>query len=379
MNKELGLAANIAEAANFATYFTANPPASSTPHLYISALATWSTGSTISQKWREKFPHIPSFTHKKASDIPLMVIQTDAAFTSVAFSTDGTHIVSGSKDKSVRVWDASTGAELKVLNGHTDFIWSTAFSTDGTRIVSGSFDKSVRVWDASTGAELKVLNGHTDSIWSTAFSTDGTRIVSGSEDKSVQVWDASTGAELKVLNGHTDPVMSTAFSTDGTRIVSGSKDKSVRVWDASTGAELKVLNGHTRTIRSTAFSTDGTRIVSGSEDKSVQVWDASTGAEFTVPILHTYSPNSVASPTDGTSIILDDESARLSIVGHDYPYWTTIPKNWIISVLGGYRLMWVPEVAYPYSILVISCEGSAIINFRNCKIGRDWTGCYIGS
>ena len=337
MNKELGLAANIAEAANFATYFTANPPASSTPHLYISALATWSTGSTISQQWKKKFPHIPSFTHKKASDIPLMTIQTDAAINSVAFSTDGTCIVSGSSDGSVWVWDASTGAELKVLNGHTGSVISTAFSTDGTCIVSGSFDKSVQVWDASTGAKLKVLNGHTDYVTSTAFSTDGTRIVSGSFDKSVRVWDASTGAELKVLNGHTDFVISTAFSTDGTRIVSGSEDKSVRVWDASSGAEFKVPN------------------------------------------LHTYSPNSVASSTDGTSIILDDESARLSIVGHDYPSWTTIPKNWIISVLGGYRLMWVPQVAYPYSILVISCEGSAIINFRNCKIGRDWTGCYIGS
>jgi WD40 repeat protein len=83
-------------------------------------------------------------------------------------------------------------------------------------------DKSVRVWDASTGAELKVLNGHTWPVYSVAFSPDGTRIVSGSDDNSVRVWDASTGAELKVLNGHTGPVLSVAFSPDGTRIVSGS-------------------------------------------------------------------------------------------------------------------------------------------------------------
>jgi WD40 repeat protein len=144
MNSELGLAANIAEAANFATYFTANPPASSTPHLYISALPTWSTGSTISQQWREKFPHIPSFIHRKTSDVPLMAIQTDGIIRSVAFSNDGTRIVSGS-DESVRVWDASTGAELKVLNGHTERVWSAAFSSDGTLIISGSLDKSVRV------------------------------------------------------------------------------------------------------------------------------------------------------------------------------------------------------------------------------------------
>jgi WD40 repeat protein len=73
-------------------------------------------------------------------------------------------IVSGSDDNSVRVWDASTGAELKELKGHTRLGQSVAFSSDGTQIVSGSDDKSVRVWDASTGAELKELKGHTGSV-----------------------------------------------------------------------------------------------------------------------------------------------------------------------------------------------------------------------
>jgi len=130
----------------------------------------------------------------------------------------------------------------------------------------------VRVWDASTGKELNVLNGHTSSVTSVAFSTDGTRIVSGSEDKSVRVWDASTGQEFNVLNGHTHWVNSVAFSTDGTRIVSGSRDESVRVWDTSMGKELNVLNDHTYSVSSVAFSTDGTYIVSGSSDDSVRVW-----------------------------------------------------------------------------------------------------------
>ena len=146
----------------------------------------------MSRRWREQFRGIPSFTHRKASDVPLISIKTDAPIYSVTFSTDGTRIISGSDDNSVRVWDASTGAELKVLEGHTHFVWSVAFSADGTRIVSGSADKSVRVWDASTGAELKVLEGHTNIVWSVAFSTDGTRIVSGSGDESVRVWDALT-------------------------------------------------------------------------------------------------------------------------------------------------------------------------------------------
>jgi WD40 repeat protein len=104
----------------------------------------------------------------------------------------------------VRVWDASTGDELKVLKGHTNSVRSVAFSPDGKQIVSGSYDESVRVWDASTGDELKVLKGHTNWVTSVAFSPDGKQIVSGSYDESVRVWDASTGDELKVLKGHTN-------------------------------------------------------------------------------------------------------------------------------------------------------------------------------
>jgi WD40 repeat protein len=292
----------------------------STPHLYISALATWSTGSALSQQWKKQFLGLPSFIHRRASDVPLTIISAGATIYSTALSPDGTCIISGSGDNSVRVWDASTGIELKVLNGHTDDVNSVAFSPDGTHIVSGSSDNSVRVWDASTGIELKVLNGHSGTVFSTAFSPDGTHIVSGSSDNSVRVWDASTGIELKVLNGHSGVVISTAFSSDGTHIVSGSDDNSVRVWDTLTS--------------------------------SIE------NACFAVP---------------------DQESARLVIVSQPYPAWATRPDQWILSLHGEYKLIWVPEMAYPYSIFVISCQGSALVSFYDCNIGCDWANCYSSS
>ena len=100
---------------------------------------------------------------------------------SIALSTDSTHIISGSSDNTVRVWDASTGAELKVLEGHTDFVHSVTFSTDGTCIVSGSSDKSVQVWDASTGAQVKMPSIHTDSLNSITSPADNTCITSDDE------------------------------------------------------------------------------------------------------------------------------------------------------------------------------------------------------
>ena len=71
------------------------------------------------------------------------------------------------------MWDAMTGEELKSLAGHTNSVWSVAFSPDGSHIVSGSDDKTIRVWDATSGEELKSLAGHTSLVWSVAFSPDG--------------------------------------------------------------------------------------------------------------------------------------------------------------------------------------------------------------
>ena len=131
------LARDIGEAANFSTYFTGSPAAKSTPHLYISALATWSQDTGLCQNWKKEFARIPVFIHTKGNiPRPLMTVQAGSATLAVAFSSDGTRIVSGSDDKSVRVWDASTGAELKELKGHTDSVNSVAFSTDGTQTVS---------------------------------------------------------------------------------------------------------------------------------------------------------------------------------------------------------------------------------------------------
>src|SRR5918992_260550 len=84
------------------------------------------------------------------------------------------------------------------LHGHEDGVWSVAFSADGTHIVSGSYDKTLRLWDAKSGQPIgEPLHGHEDGVWSVAFSADGTRIVSGGgQDKTLRLWDAKSGQPI---------------------------------------------------------------------------------------------------------------------------------------------------------------------------------------
>jgi len=203
-----------------------------------------------------------------------MTLQGRSRFemTSVAYSPDGTRIVVGSLDTSVKVWDTKTGALTSTLEGHTRGVQSVAFSPDGTRIVSGSIDKTVRVWDAQAGTCTLTLSVHSAAVTSVAFSPDGTRIVSASDDETVRVFDTATG-ECKRTIQHSDSVMSVAFSPDGTRIVSGGEDKVLRVHNAETGECTMTLKGHSDTIMSVAFSPDGKRIVSVSEDLFVWLGD----------------------------------------------------------------------------------------------------------
>ena len=186
-----------------------------------------------------------------------------------------------------------TGEVEAELKGHTAHVRSVAFSQDSSRVVSGSDDKTVRIWNTMTGEIEAEMKGHTGYVSSVAFSLDSSRVVSGSYDMTVRIWNTMTNNIEAVMKGHQDWVWSVAFSQDGSRIVSGARDMTVRIWNVMTGEVEAELNGLSRYVRTVAFSLDGTQVVFGSDFKTVQIWNTVTGEQLMITTTITLPDGSV--------------------------------------------------------------------------------------
>lgn len=248
---------------------------------------------TIRHAYVQNSPlHAVNFTH--AEFFKPSFTQTFSSVLDVAISPDGRYLVSGSHDKTVKLWNLSTGECLHTLRGHRKWIWSVAFSPQGHLVASGSEDNTVRLWDVHTGQGLKTLEGHTHRIWSIAFSSVQPILASGSDDQTVRLWEIDntmtkpqpgsevqlqtlSGRCIRTLQGHTHQIWSIAFSPDRKTIASSGDEQIIRLWNVNTGECYNCLKGHTHRVSSVAFSAEGSIIASGGEDQTVRLWDARTG------------------------------------------------------------------------------------------------------
>ncbi len=119
---------------------------------------------------------------------------------------------------------------LSTLTGHTSFVWGVACSPDGQLLASGSSDRTIKLWNLTTGKELRTLTGHTSIVSSVACSPDSQTLASGSDDGTIKLWNLTTGKELRTLTGHAGWVYSVAFCPDGQTLASGSRDETIKIW-----------------------------------------------------------------------------------------------------------------------------------------------------
>lgn len=178
---------------------------------------------------------------------------------SVCISNDGTILVSGSIDKTIKIWDVKTGSLIRTLKGHKQTIQCVCISPDNNQIASGSRDNYVKIWDFHTGRTIYTLyepgpeytlhgSGPKKFGWvnTVCYSSDNNKIASGSD--CVKIWDAKTGSLINILDQHTKSVWSLCFSCDNSKIISGSLDHTIKIWDVYTGDLIRTLEGHTNEI-----------------------------------------------------------------------------------------------------------------------------------
>ena len=157
---------------------------------------------------------------------------------------------------------------------HQGWVWAVAFSPDGKTVLTGSDDKTARLWDAATGQPIGQPMVHQDWVNAVAFSPDGKAVLTGSSDKTARLWDAADGRPLGQPMAHQDAVRAVAFSPDGKTVLTGSCDKTARLWDAAAGQPLGQPMAHQGRVWAVAFSPDGKTVLTGSGDNTARLWDA---------------------------------------------------------------------------------------------------------
>jgi WD40 repeat protein/beta-lactamase regulating signal transducer with metallopeptidase domain len=256
------------------------------------------------------------------------------------FSPDSKLVAVATESKKVQLLDAVNGNQVANLQGDLMRFHCLTFSPDGKRLLAGGGDwdkaneSQVTIWDVGTRKQVGKLMGHPNPILCVAFSQDGNTIATGAVDQTVRVWDAGTLREKAVLTGHDSWVESLAFTPDGSYLVSGSHDGTVRLWDLAKKAQAEVLTGHQPPVRSTAITPDGKVLITGGGTRGIKLWDLPGRKEI----------GDLAEPMEqaelpvllGTSWAPDGKT--IALVGEDRTVQLRSPQTGdLIRVLSGHK------------------------------------------
>ena len=291
----------------------------------------------------------------------------------------GRWLATASRDRTVRVWNLASGAEVPAspLRGHAWWVWSAAFSPNEDRIVSAGQDGKVIVWPFDPNAEPRedaertVFVGHEGPVFAAAFAPDGARVASAGYDKRVLVWkpeeidnvdlrqivanQPTAPQPARAFEGHSAPVRDVSFSADGQSVLSAGDDNTVRIWDVMTGKVDAVLRGHSRPVQSCAFSPDGRNVVSVGQEGQIKSWRILENKEIRTPqgrllvghqdaiLQGAFSPDGqriVTASRDHTARIYDAQSGESLFElkeGHDFLASRAIYFNgdrWLLTAAG---------------------------------------------
>ena len=249
---------------------------------------------------------------------------------SVAFLTDGEHIVSGGYEGKIRRWQVKDGKEVGTPMDAGSIVWSFAVSRDGKWIVSGTRGGQVRMWNAESHEKVNGFKGHDSSVYAVDVSPDGTKIATGSYDETACVWSLSTGQRLLGPFEHRNWVIAIKFSPDGRLIATATLGrKSVRIYDSQDGrliVDFPVGLVESFKNQSLAWVSDSKQLFALSHDGHIHRLDVSTHATlFKWPIHGNNRPGCISLASNGTFIAASDYSS--------VSFWDTVAHKQIGSVI----------------------------------------------
>lgn len=257
--------------------------------------------------------------------------QHDDHVLTVAINKQGTYFASGSKDQTLKLWDAKTTELIHNFTAHSNRVQTATFSPDGHWLVSGGDDNVLHWWQLKNNTKVDTLESpdapfknEYNGFYSAQFSPNGQYLAAGNWDGNVLIWETHSRhllhhippiqsipywkfwADKAVMTqaaGHSDSVDDVAFSPNSKLLASAGFDNLIKIWDVETGGLVNTLIGHDDWVVSVKFSPDGRLLASGSQDRSIHIWDVKTGELLRRLSEHGQSVTSVDFHPDGEVLV----------------------------------------------------------------------------
>ncbi len=199
----------------------------------------------------------------------------------VAFSPDDAWVAAGDEFGFVKIWNASTGEEVRSIRAHAGHVFGLAFSPDGKTLLTGSVDRTAKLWDMESFQERHSLLGHTEQIRAVAYSPLGDLVATGGIDKTIKLWKPADGTLVRTFDEGLGFISSLAFSPDGQSLAVGCEEPfTAFILNVADGSRRHTLKGHTTSVRTVAFNPDGSRLATGGYEPKLRIWNTATGEEI---------------------------------------------------------------------------------------------------
>jgi len=236
---------------------------------------------------------------------------TPAVANRLVFATNNRSLWATHADGHVAQWAYASPIQLRQFN-HGGPVYAVAISRDGRTIVSGSNDRTVRIWDVTTGQQRAQLSGHGAAVHAVALSPDESLIVSSSADQTVRLWDIVGAKQLKQLAVVDETKYAVAIHPNGQTVAAGGADRKIHLINLLTGATERELDGHDDYIHSVTFNPSGTRLLSYTYAGDLRVWDSASDRQLFQQVVGRIG-NFASYAPDGAHVLLSngDGTARL--------------------------------------------------------------------